>query len=360
MPRPQNGMPHDLEQKAFLLLLVAVTVAFAFILLPFYGAVFWGAVLALLFDPLNRALLKRMGRRKTPAALATLLVILVLVILPFAFIAASLVQEITIAVKKLQSGEFNLAHEFERVVELAPAWAVGLMDRFGLNDLAAVQAKLTAGLAQRGQAFAARAVDIGQNALDLVVGFCLAMYVLFFLLRDGAGVARRVNEAIPLEPRHKTRLLAKFATVIRATVKGNILVAAAQGALGGLAFWALGVHGALLWGVVMAFLSLLPAIGAFLIWAPVALYLIAIGAVWKGVALIAWGVLVIGLIDNVLRPILVGKDTKMPDYLVLVSTLGGLAIFGLNGFVIGPVIAAMFISVWDIFSTSRSEGANDA
>ncbi|MEO8079331.1 MAG: AI-2E family transporter [Caldimonas sp.] len=360
MTPPDPSPPRDLEQRTFLLLLVVITIAFAFVLWPFYGAVFWGAVLALLFQPLFRRLLRRFGRRRTPAALATLAVILVLVILPVAFIAASLLQETAAVYKKIQSGEMNFARYFDQILAVAPSWATGLLDRFGLNDMADVQAKLTAGLAQRGQAFAASAVDIGQNALDFVVGFCLSMYLLFFLLRDGAELANRVKAAIPLEPQHKTRLLSKFTTVIRATVKGNILVAAAQGALGGLAFWALGVHGAVLWAVIMAFLSLLPAIGAALIWAPVALYLLATGVVWKGVALIVWGVVVIGLIDNVLRPILVGKDTKMPDYLVLISTLGGLALFGLNGFVIGPVIAAMFISVWDIFAAGRAEARANA
>ena len=134
-----------------------------------------------------------------------------------------------------------------------------------------------------------------------------------------------------------------------------VLMAAAQGALGGLAFWFLGVNGALLWAVLMAFLSLLPAVGAGLIWLPVALYLLATGAVWQGAALIAYGVLVIGLVDNVLRPLLVGKDTKMPDYVVLISTLGGLAAFGLNGFVIGPVIAAMFMAVWDMYIDARAQ-----
>jgi predicted PurR-regulated permease PerM len=137
-------------------------------------------------------------------------------------------------------------------------------------------------------------------------------------------------------------------------------VALVQGTLGGLAFWFLGVHAPLLWGVVMAFLSLLPAIGAALIWAPVAIYLLAIGAVWKGVALIAFGTIVIGLVDNILRPILVGKETKLPDYVVLVSTIGGLSIFGLNGFVIGPVIVAMFIVAFDILATSRGETLDPA
>jgi predicted PurR-regulated permease PerM len=127
-----------------------------------------------------------------------------------------------------------------------------------------------------------------------------------------------------------------------------------QGALGGLIFWFLGVRAPLLWAVLMAFLSLLPAVGAALVWLPVAIYFVATGAVWQGLVLMAYGVLVIGLVDNLLRPILVGTDTKMPDYVVLISTLGGIEIFGMNGIVLGPMIAAMFIVVWDLFSASRS------
>jgi len=132
-------------------------------------------------------------------------------------------------------------------------------------------------------------------------------------------------------------------------------VAAIQGALGGLAFWALGISGALLWAVLMMFLSLLPALGGALVWGPLALYLLLTGAVWKGVLLCVFGVLVIGLVDNLLRPILVGKDTRMPDYVVMVSTLGGMAVFGVNGFVLGPVIAAMFIAVWQIYVSTVTD-----
>jgi predicted PurR-regulated permease PerM len=123
--------------------------------------------------------------------------------------------------------------------------------------------------------------------------------------------------------------------------------------LGGLAFWFLGVSGALLWAVLMAALSLLPAIGAALVWGPVALYFLVTGALWQGLALTAYGVLVIGLVDNLLRPVLVGKDTRMPDYVVMITTVGGMAIFGINGFVLGPLIAAMFLSAWHIFDDTR-------
>jgi predicted PurR-regulated permease PerM len=179
------------------------------------------------------------------------------------------------------------------------------------------------------------------------------LYLLFFLLRDSDSLLRQLRAAIPLRPDRLVALAEKFTVVIRATVKGNIVVAIVQGALGGLIFWLLGIHGPVMWAVVMAVLSLLPAVGAALVWLPVAVYLLATGSVWQGLGLIAFGVLVIGLVDNVLRPLLVGKDTRMPDYVVLISTLGGIAIFGVNGFVIGPVIAAMFIAVWGIFASSR-------
>jgi len=189
------------------------------------------------------------------------------------------------------------------------------------------------------------------------VSFFVMLYLLFFLLRDGDRLSVLLRHALPLRAAHKRRLMEKFRAVIGATVKGNIAVAALQGALGGLAFWVLDVHAPVLWAVLMAFLSLLPAVGAGLVWLPLAIYLLATGAIGQGLGLIAYGVLVIGLVDNLLRPLLVGKDSKMPDYVVLVSTLGGMAVLGLNGFVIGPLIAAMFIAVWDIVAQDGRRSA---
>ena len=175
------------------------------------------------------------------------------------------------------------------------------------------------------------------------------------MFRDGEQLSASVARSIPLHPQHTRRLLTQFATVVRATVKGNIVVALVQGTLGALAFWFLGLPGAVLWGSVMAVLSLLPAVGAAMVWGPVAAWFFFTGAPIKGAGLIVWGALVIGLVDNVLRPVLVGKDTRMPDYVVLITTLGGMAVFGINGFVLGPTIAAMFIAVWHIFVRSREE-----
>ena len=340
---------YTLQQKFFLLLLALVTIAFIYILLPYSGAIFWGVVLAILFAPLQRRLLRETKHRSTLAALGSLLLIIVMVILPLSVITASLVNQAAAVYEMVKSGQINVGGYFVRILHALPQWMVNLLERFGLADLASLQQKLTDGAAQLSQTAAKQAIAIGSSTFDFLVSLVVMLYLLFFLLRDGPSLATRVKHAIPLGSNYKQRLFNNFTTVIRATVKGNVLVAAAQGALGGLIFWFLDVEAPLLWAVVMAFLSLLPAVGAAIVWAPVAVYFLVTGAVWQGVVLIAFGVIVIGLVDNILRPLLVGKDTKMPDYLVLLSTIGGMALFGLNGFVIGPVIAALFLACWDLF-----------
>jgi predicted PurR-regulated permease PerM len=355
-PSDENSAP-DLERRALLLLLAAVSVAFGWILWPFYGTILWGSIIALLFAPVHRWLLPRLRRRPTLAALLTLLIVLLIVILPFALVTAALAREAAAAYQRLQAGELNPGLYLHGLFDALPPWLTALLDRVGLVDFDTVQRRLVAALAQASQFIATQALSIGQNTFEFVASLFITLYLAFFLIRDGDGVVRALRRAIPLAPGHTQELVDKFTTVIRATVKGNLLVAAIQGALGGLAFWYLGVAGALLWAVLMAFLSLLPAIGAGLVWLPVAVYFLLTGSIWQGAALVAYGVLVIGLVDNLLRPVLVGKDTRMPDYLVMMTTLGGMAVFGINGFVVGPAIAAMFIAVWHIYTTTRPGAA---
>lgn len=338
--------------------MVFVTVAFGWILLPFYGAVFWGSVLAIIFTPFHRRLLAVMNQRQNLAALTTLLLCLIIVILPVTIMTISLLQEGAIVYQGIRSGQLNFGAYFQQIMGAMPPWVTNVLDRLGLTKFSELQDMLSTGALQGSQFIAMHALSIGQNAFEFVISFGIMLYLLFFLLRDGAALSIRIKQAIPLSMEHKRHLFSKFTTVIRATVKGNVVVAAAQGTLGGIMFSFLGIQGALLWGFVMAFLSLLPAVGAGLIWVPVAIYFLFTGAVWQGVTLIAFGVLVIGLVDNILRPILVGRDTKIPDYVILISTLGGMVLFGLNGFVIGPVIAALFIAAWDLFSASKEAPAD--
>lgn len=338
----------------FLAMLVLVSLALGYILLPFYGAILWGVIVALLFAPLNQWLLPRVGHRRTLAALLTLLIVLVIVVLPLAAVATALASEATLVYSRLQSGEINPAVYFRGIFDALPSWVTSVLDRFGLVSFNTLQRRLTTALTQGTQFIATQTFSVGQNTFDFVASFFITLYLAFFLIRDGQDKLQPIWQSLPLPAEEKQQLLHTFVTAVRATVKGNLLVAIIQGALGGLAFWVLGVSGALLWAVLMAFLSLLPAVGAGLVWLPVAAWLMLNGALWKGIALVLYGVLVIGLVDNLLRPILIGRDTRLPDYIVLITTLGGMAVFGLNGFVLGPVIAAMFIVIWHIHVTRHS------
>jgi predicted PurR-regulated permease PerM/CRP-like cAMP-binding protein len=342
-----------LEEKSFLLLLIAVTVAFVWILWPFSGAILWGTVLAIMFRPMNRRILYTIGQRPNVAALISLAVILFIVVLPVVGLGAALVREAVAMYKQIEVGEFDVGLFFSRIPETLPGWAVGLLNYFDLTDFADIQERISAVLTQGGQVIAAQALAIGQNTVQLVVSFFVMLYLLFFLLRDGDALARRSRDAVPLDTGEQNALFRRFALVIRAIVKGSIVVALAQGALGGPIFWLLGIQGSLLWGAVMAVLALVPVVGAGLIWVPASLYLLVTGSIWQGIVLIVFGALVISMVDNVLRPILVGGETKIPDYLVLIATLGGIIIFGFNGLLIGPVIASMFLAVWDLFLEHR-------
>lgn len=349
-------MPNtNLENKNFLLLLLVVSVAFAAILLPLYGAVFWGTILAIIFQPLQYRFEARLHGRRGWAAAITLLIIVVMVILPVSLLAGALVKEGADVYQRLDSGSLDFGRYLEQVINALPAFAREALERLGLTDLAGVQERISKFAMSGSQFLATKAFSIGQNTFQFLLGFAVMLYLLFFLLRDGREVAAAVRAGIPLGIGYKQHLLAKFTTVVKATVKGNILVAVVQGTLGGLIFWVLDVQGALLWGVLMAVLSLLPAVGAAVIWGPVAIYFLATGAIWQAAVLTAFGALVIGLADNILRPILVGKDTKLPDYVVLISTLGGMGLFGINGFVIGPLIAALFLAAWSLYIENREE-----
>jgi predicted PurR-regulated permease PerM len=341
------------ENTALLCLLVAVSIGLGWILLPFYGVIMWGSITAMLFAPWYRWLLPRVKKRPTLAALLTLATVVLIVILPLVMITAVLAREAALVYQRLESGQLNLVGYFQGVFNLMPKWVVDLLSRAGLSDFDSLQRKLTALLLQGSQFIATQALSIGQNTFEFLASIFITLYLAFFLVRDGEHVARIIRRAIPLAADHKRELIAKFATVVRATVKGNLVVALIQGILGGLAFWVLGVGAAVLWAVLMAFLSLLPAVGAALVWFPVAIYFFVTGSIWQALALIAWGVLVIGLVDNILRPLLVGKDTQMPDYVVMITTLGGMTVFGINGFVLGPAIAAVFIAVWHIYGVTR-------
>ncbi len=331
------------------LLLLACALALGWILQPFWGAILWAVIIALLFLPLYHRLLRRLRGRRELAAALVLGVVVLIGVLPLSLVAASLAREAAGIYQLIDSGAWAPERSLRALFNALPGWVGELLNSLGVGSFDTLQRRIAAAAAQGSQLIATRALGVGLDTFDFISSLFIMLYLAFFLLRDGEGLVRSAAAGLPLARDHQRALAAKFSTVVRATVKGSLVVALVQGALGGLAFWVLDVQGALLWAVLMAFLSLVPAVGAALVWAPVALWLAFQGHWAQAAGLTAWGVLAIGLVDNLLRPILVGKDTRLPDYLVMISTLGGMSVFGLNGFVVGPAIAAMFIAAWHIW-----------
>ena len=344
-----------LETGTFVLLLIAVSLAFGLVVYDFLGAIFWAVILALIFYPLHRWFLNFFNHRENLASLASLSVCILLGIIPVIVVITSLVKEtihLLEVVKDPVTGKINLTPYVDQIWAVTPQVVKDQADIFLGEDnqstLASIREAVEQGITSLASVIGKLLVSWGQNTFSWVVAFVVMLYLLFFLFRDGEVLAYRISGYIPLSKEHKKTLFEKFATVIKATVKGNVVVAVVQGVLGGLAFYFFGIQGALLWAVLMSFLSLLPAVGASLVWGPVALYFLATGQTWEGIGLALYGAIVIGMVDNVLRPILVGKDTKLPDYVVLITTLGGMSLVGITGFVVGPLIAALFVAVWGL------------
>jgi len=350
----EHAPPGMTLARLFLLALVAVaTLAFLWLVAPFSGAILWAVIAALLFEPLNARLLAAMPRHPGGAALATLLIIVVAVVVPAMLLGAALLREAAAFYARVQSGEIDLGRLFVEMQAHLPGWARTWLADIGLDDVGGLRTKFSQSFASSFQAVAVRVLSIGQGAFGFFLALGVMLYLTFFLLRDGHRLAARIERAIPLRLDQRAVLVAKFVAVIRATIKGSLIVAILQGTTGGLVFWALGIPGTLLWGVAMGVFSLFPAIGTGLIWVPVTIYLLVSGAIWQGAVLGACGFFVISSVDNIVRPILVGHDARMPDYVVLVATLGGFELMGFNGFVIGPVIAALFMAAWEIFGDAE-------
>lgn len=342
------------EDGGFLALILLVSFAFAWLIAPFFGAVLWGTIIAILFRPIFVRLERLTGGRPNLAASLCLLLIFLLVLAPAFLIAVSLIQEAASIYVKLESGEIDLSNFFRTVREALPDWAGDQLARAGFTDLETALEMLGSSVSSVFRAIASRALWFGQGALGLLASLGVMLYLAFFLLRDGEEIGARVREALPLRPEIRDPLINHFVVVIKATMRGTVVVSLLQGLAGGIIFWLIGIEAAILWGLLMALFSLFPAVGTGAVWVPVAVYLFATGSFREGAILTFCGFFVIGLIDNLLRPILVGHDAKLPEFVVLITTVAGLALMGLNGVIVGPIIAALFMSVWRISAQERA------
>ena len=306
-------------------------------------ACFWAVVFALVFRPLYLRVKQRVKGKSNLASILTLSIILLLVILPVALLVVAVVNEAAGFYVKLTSGEFHIGDHIDNLKMRLPV-VESLLAKAGI-ELSQARQGLQSGLTAVTKWMGQNALGLGQNVMGQAAQSALMLYMLFFFFRDGDALVEEVVRVVPMGDSKERELMERFANVARATVRGSLSIAVVQGIIGGVLFWAVGIPGAVLFGALMIVLSLLP-VGATLVWLPAGVILLAQGEIVRGVVVLLVGALLIGLMDNLLRPKLVGQDTKMPDYLILLATLSGIAQFGLSGFVLGPVIAALFVTVW--------------
>lgn len=337
------------RQAVLVLLVAAISIAFVAMIREFLLTILLAAIFAGLSYPMYEWLARKVRGRSALAAIATLLVLVTLVIGPLLAVLAAGANE------ALRVSEV-IRPQVERFVE-HPGELNQLLRRLpGYEYVEPYRAQIftKAGeLVSTASAFTFAALSATTRATAVFIfHFVILLYTMFFFLTDGPRLLSGVLGYLPLRGTDKERMLDTFVSVTRATLKGTILIGAIQGLLGGVAFWAAGIEGAIFWGTVMTVLSIIPGIGGALVWVPASIVLLAMGDVLRGVALAAFCGLVIGSIDNLLRPLLVGRDTQMHELLIFFSTLGGLMMFGVMGFIVGPILAALFVTVWDMFAVA--------
>jgi len=350
--------PHstdDLQQGSFLLILAAVSLLMAVIVWPFAQPLLWAALAAIMFQPLYRWCLRKMRGRRNPAAGVSLLVIFFAVMVPALWIGALVVQQAVVLVAEVQRQPIDLAALFDQVYGALPDVLRDAIDRSGWADMEMAQARLESLLSESAGMIATQAVSIGSGALSFFLAFGVALYVMSFLLRDGERIGRTLLRTIPVERAITERLAERFLGIVRATIKGTGVVALVQGALSTITLMIAGVPSALLFGVITAIFALVPVIGSGAVWVPAGLYLLLTGEYWQGAFVLLTGFFIISSADNVLRPILVGRDTGIPDWIILVTTLGGLSLVGFSGIVLGPLVAGLFLASWSILREQRDE-----
>lgn len=341
-------MPDNLfsriQHLSFFVLLASVSLGFLYLIGDFVLSIIWAAVLAVVFRPLQYYLTRHCGGRSTLAALATMTLAVLLVFLPIAGVGTIVVKESSDLYHNALSTDVSI---YGYILQNIP-FAENLLGMAGIspNELPIRVAEV---IRNAGQNLAGGTIDFGVGVLRFIAKALVMLYLLFFLLRDGARIGAHIMRALPLGDAKEIFLYERFSTVVRAVIKGTLVVALAQGAIGAILFALVGIPSPVLWGMVMALLSLVPGVGPALVWIPAVIILFASGSTGSAIILAVGGLTILSMVDNFLRPLLVGRDTGMPDALILLSVLGGIGAFGVSGIILGPALAALFLASWQLF-----------
>ena len=332
------------RKNIFFAILMIGTLAFLYLLKPFAYPIFWAAVIAGIFGPLYRRVNWAIGHPNLSASVMLGIVIFV-ILLPLAVVASVVLAQAIDMYSALKNTE-DIQLKAQKVIELLKGNPY--LQKLELDEVALTEKfyQIAGGISKY---IVSYLTELTQNTLLLIVNFIVMLYCLFFFVRDGETLLRSSLYIFELKDEIGNRIYERFTSTARATLKGTLIIGLIQGTMGGVLFWAVGIQSAFVWGVIMILAAMIPGIGCAIIWAPAAVILLATGHIVEGMAIAAVGALVISSIDNVLRPLLVGKDTQMHPLLIFLSTLGGIAVFGISGFVIGPIITALLSTLWEIY-----------
>ncbi len=340
-------MKEQKDQARLLALLVATAIAFYLcwlMLQPFVEVLLWASVLVVLFYPVHKRLTARTKSPGWSAVLSSLLVIATILI-PLTLVTWAVVNEVANVAQTVQDNVSSLLDPNSPVTGRALKW----LGKYVNVDQLRSQQYVVGRLKSLSGQIAGQTLGVVGGLVGAIVEIFFVIFTMYYLFRDGEWITDWLRDVLPLEKAQSHEIFERMRDVISASVYGVVVIATVQGALGGLMFWILGLPSALVWGVVMIFMSMIPVLGSFVVWVPAAIFLAVTGHWVKAVILTAWGALVIGSIDNVLRPKLVGGKTKLHELLIFFSVLGGLQVFGVLGLVVGPVIAAVTLALMDVF-----------
>jgi len=330
----------------FLAILIAATGAFFVVVRPFVYPIFWAAVLAWLFFPLYKKLHEHLIPHKSIASLVSVTFVVLIFLVPLVALLSIVVQQSIVLYVYSEQEIGNFLVRWRSLISRFDDFAVvRLFEASGIDW----QAKIVDTIRALSEYVFSGIRGFTSGTIRVVIGFFVMLYALYYFFKDGESILRKTLRLSPLDDKSERVIYDKFTSVIRATLRGTLLVALVQGILAGMVFWIAGIIAPVFWGLVMTVLALIPSIGPALLAFPAAIILLVTGKIWEGIFVLVFGVVFISLVDNLLRPYLVGRDIHMHPLLIFFSTIGGLVVFGISGFIIGPIIASIFISVWLIY-----------
>lgn len=340
----------------FSVILGGITLLFLYLLKPFFFPIFWAAVIAGIFHPLYRRINRRM-KSPTLSTLIIFLVIAVLILLPAGIVGKLVFNESRQLYGTLSPGTKNFDRGFDHIIG---AIADNPLSNIFHVDKAFLSAKTAEVVRSITNYIFVNLTALTQNTLALLVQFAIMLYTLFFFIRDGDKFLRMAMRIFPLGMGREKLLYDRFRVTARSTLKVTLIIGGIQGILGGIVFFITNIEGALIWGLLMIVMAIVPVVGCSVIWGPAGVLMLLTGHIWEGVLILVFGVVVISMIDNLLRPVLIGKDVEMHPLLIFLSTLGGIVLFGFSGFVIGPIITSLLLAIWEMYDEFYREDSSPA